>query len=401
MADKRTTEPDYVGPSARTLTRRVAVQAMLAANLPLAQAQSPAAPDKTDLFVRGTGDYAYYRIPGVVVTNNGTVLAYCEARKHGPHDWNTLDVLTRRSVDGGNSWSKPYKVSHVSGPKSENPAAVAVGYGRPYGPTYNNPVAIADRDGTVHLLYCLEYMRCFYVRSEDDGVTFSSPVEITSIFEQFRSEFDWKALSVGPGHGIQLRDGRLVAGIRLADAKGRSPLRYTAVATIFSDDGGAAWHRGEIAARHGDRVINPNEPVLVELADGRVMMNIRNESEPKRRLVSISSNGAEGWSTPTFDDALWDSGVMASIIRVDNGTLGFANPHSVTKRHNLTIKLSADEGKSWYTERTLESGPSAYCDLTVLPDGTILCLYERGEGVGPQRYGRITMARFSKAWVTD
>lgn len=378
--------------------RRTAVKALVAASFARAFGASPSGIDKTDLFVAGRGGYAYYRIPGVVTTRKGTILAYCEARRDSRYDWSTLDVLMRRSVDGGAAWSEPYKVSNVPGPKSENPSAIAAGYGRPYGPTYNNPTAIAGRDGSVHLLYCLEYMRCFHARSEDDGVTFADPVEITPVFEEFRPEYDWSALSVGPGHGIELTSGRLVAGIRLADGLGRSPLRHTAVATIFSDDGGATWRRGEIAVRHDARTVNPNEPILVELSDGRVMMNVRNESEPKRRLVAISPDGATHWSAPYFDEALWDSGVMASIIRVDETTIAFANPHSVNERVNLTVKLSRDDGETWSVERTIEPGPSAYSDLAVLPDGTTLCLYERGDD--GELYRRITMARFNKDWAS-
>lgn len=351
---------------------------------------------KTDLFISGEGDYAFYRIPGIVVTAQGTILAYCEARRDSKHDWSTLDVLMRRSTDGGETWSEPYVVSNVPGPKEENPVGIAAGYGEPYGPTYNNPVAIADGDGTVHLLYCLEYMRCFYTRSEDDGLSFSEPVEITHVFERFRDEYDWKVLSTGPGHGIQLENGRLVVGIRLADAKGRSPLRYTAVSTIYSDDGGQSWRRGEIAIEHNEETLNPNEPIVVELNDGSVMMNVRNESAPKRRLVTISPDGATGWSEPYFDEALWDSGVMAAIVRVDENTIAFANPHVLKGRKNLSIKLSFDDGKTWPVDKVIEPGGSAYPDLAVLPAGTILCFYERRSEDGKEFYGRITLARISR-----
>ena len=198
-----------------------------------------------------------------------------------------------------------------------------------------------------------------------------------------------------------MRNGRLLAGIRLADAKGRSPLRHTAVATLYSDDGGKTWERGDIAIRHGERTVNPNEPVLVELSDGRVMMNVRNESAPKRRLVTVSPDGVSGWSEARFDPALWDSGVMASVVRVEDQTLVFANPHSEKERRNLSVKLSHDEGKTWDAERMLEPGPSAYCDLAALPDGTILCLYERGDEDGGELYGRITLARFRADWVRE
>ena len=381
------------------VNRRLALETLIAAGLGPLGAKAASLIDKTDLFVAGEGGYAFYRIPGVVVTSKGTILAYCEARLNGRHDWSTLDVLMRRSTDGGDSWSEPYKVSHVDGPKRENPLAVTAGYGKPYGPTYNNPTVIAGQDGKIHLLYCLEYMRCFYAKSDDDGVSFSPPAELTSVFEQFRGEFDWGALSTGPGHGIQLRNGRLLVGVRLADGRGRSPLRHTAVATVFSDDGGATWRRSDIAIRHGTDTVNPNEPILVELSDGRVMMNARNESAPKRRLVTISPDGATNWSEPSFDEALWDSGVMASIVRVDEGVIAFANPHSIRDRSNVTVKLSRDEGKTWTAERTIEAGPSAYSDLAVLPGGKILCLYERGDEAGSQLYGRITLARFDASWV--
>lgn len=367
-------------------------------------------PEKIDLFHSGKGGYAFYRIPGIVVTAKGTALAYCEARLNDRSDWSTMDVLMRRSTDGGRTWEAPYKVSEVPNPEPENPVAVAAGAGKPYGPTYNNPVAIADRNGTVHLLFCLEYMRCFYSRSDDDGQTFSAPVEITNVLAGYRNEYDWKVVSVGPGHGIQLRNGRLLATVRLATADGRHPLRPTVAATIYSDDGGATWKRGAIAVRNTPETVNPNEPIIAELADGRVMMNLRNESKQQRRLVTISPDGATNWSTPVFDDALLDSGIMASLARLtsappsDRNRLLFANTHALDARRNLSVKLSYDEGKTWPVDRVLEEGPSAYCDLAVLPDGTILCFYERAskEGVdgGEPLYGRLTLARFDLDWLT-
>ncbi len=122
----------------------------------------PQPPTKINLFEAGKGDYAFYRIPGIVVTVKGTVLAYCEARLDNRSDWSTMDVVMRRSTDGGKSWSEPYVVSGVEGPKEENPAAVAADYGKPYGPSYNNPVAIADLavlpDGSI---------LCFYERGNE------------------------------------------------------------------------------------------------------------------------------------------------------------------------------------------------------------------------------------------
>src|SRR5689334_15180724 len=134
--------------------------------------------EKIDLFEAGKDDYAMYRIPGIVVTAKGTVLAYCEARKSSGSDWGTIDIMLRRSTEGGKTWQPRVKVANVPGPKEKNPAAVTKKVGKTTDVTYNNPVAFADRDGSVHMLYCLEYMKCFYIRSDDDGVTWSPPVEI-------------------------------------------------------------------------------------------------------------------------------------------------------------------------------------------------------------------------------
>ena len=146
--------------------------------------------EKQNLFEPGKDGYALYRIPGIVVTKRGTVLAYCEARRTGKSDWDAIDIMLRRSLDGGKSWSAAQKIADVPGPKIKNPALINYKLAKPDDVTYNNPVAISDRSGAVHFLFCLEYMRCFYLRSEDDGVTWSKPVEITPSFEKFRAE--WK-----------------------------------------------------------------------------------------------------------------------------------------------------------------------------------------------------------------
>lgn len=293
--------------------------------------------EKIDLFESGKEDYALYRIPGLVVTKAGTVLAYCEARKTGKSDWDTIDLLLRRSTDGGKTWSSRTKFADVPGPKTKNPVALAQKLANPEDVTYNNPVAFANRDGSVQMLFCLEYCRCFSIRSDDDGVTWSKPVEITATFDKFRPEYDWKVLATGPGHGIQLKSGRLVVPVWLSTGTGGHAHRPSVTSTIFSDDNGMTWQRGEIAVPNTDEWINPNETIVVQLADGRVMLNVRSESKAHRRLVTISPDGATGWSKPRFDDALLEPICMASIIRLseqpasDKNRIVFANPHNFAR----------------------------------------------------------------------
>lgn len=381
---------------------------------------------KRDLFEAGKKGYRLYRIPGIVVTKKGTVLAYCEARKSDRGDWGPIDVLMRRSTDGGKTWLPRKRIVHLEGDLPINPVAAAQKLDKPGDNTVNNPVAIVDHEtGAVHFLYCLEYMRCFYMRSDDDGVTWTEPVEITKTFEDFRTDYAWKVIATGPAHGIQLqhgeRKGRLVVPVWLSLGTGGHAHRPSVTATIYSDDHGKTWMRGDIAVPNTEEFVFPNETVIVQLADGRVMLNSRSESKRHRRLVTTSPDGATNWSRPRFDDALLEPICMAGIVRVRQpkgdqpGIIAFSNPHNLKKsggkvtagrprdRVSVSIKLSFDEGETWPANRTLEAGFSGYSDLAALPDGTILCFYERGSTDGKSNYrtGRLTVARFTPDWVLD
>lgn len=376
--------------------------------------------DKVDLFTANEGGYPLYRIPGIVATKKGSLLAYCEARKNAKGDWGHIDILVRRSTDGGTTWSTPMKMPLPDGPLERNPAAVAQGLGKPGEITLNNPVAIVDHNaGTVVLLYCVEYGRCYSTVSSDDGQTFSKPIDITATFDKFRPEYAWKVLAVGPGHGIQLKSGRLVATVWLSTGTGGHAHRPSVTTTIFSDDGGKKWQRGEIAAQETKPLINPNETSLVELLDGRVMLNIRSESKEHRRAISLSRDGATGWTTPAFHNELLEPICMASIVRLNEPSasgktrLVFANPHNLDRadgketpgvgrdRKNVTIKLSDDDGATWPMSRSLEPGKSGYSDLAVGPDGTIYCFYERGSSDGNYATKHLTVARFNVEWLTE
>lgn len=377
--------------------------------------------EKLDLFQAGEYPaYKLYHIPGIVVTAKGTVLTWCEARKRsaGVSDWDDIRILLRRSTDDGKSFSPPKSIADVPGPKTKNPFALKMKNVDPNDVTYNNPVLIADKDGTVHMLFCLEYMRTFYQRSTDDGLTWSTPVEITAAFEGFRKTYDWKVLATGPDHGIQLKNGRLVVPVWLSTGTGGNAHRPSVTATIYSDDQGKTWQAGEIAVPCTDEWINPNETIAIELADGSVMLNVRSESKAHRRLITISKDGATGWSTPKFDDALLEPICMGSIVRysLDKPRILFCNPDNLSRadgkeepgksrdRKNLSIKLSYDEASTWAVNKVLEPGPSMYSDIAVTPAGTILCFYGRsGNNTGLSFFagGYLTLARFNLEWLTD
>lgn len=373
--------------------------------------------EKQDLFTVGDNPaYNIYHIPGIVVTAKGTVLAWCEARKRpsGVSDWDDIRILLRRSTDDGKTWSEPKSIADVPGPKKKNEFAMRMKNVDPNDVTYNNPVLIADKDGAVHMLFCLEYMRVFYQRSDDDGLTWSTPTEITETFDAFKKDYDWKVLATGPNHSIQLKTGRLVVPVWLSTGTGGNAHRPSVTATIYSDDQGKTWKAGDIAVPNTEEWINPNETVAVELKDGRVMLNVRSESKAHRRLVTISPDGATKWSTPKFDDALLEPICMGGIVRYEHdgqSLILFSNPHNLSRadgkeepgknrdRKNVSVKLSRDEGQTWPVNKSIESGPSMYSDIAVTKAGTILCFHGRGTKPGFAGAG-LTLTRFNLEWLT-
>lgn len=366
-----------------------------------------AAVDQTVLFTAGEGGYASYRIPALVVTPQQTVLAACEARQSGRGDWDHVDIFMRRSTDSGRTWEPARKlIGQGDAPAGlqRNPAAVAAGLGRDGVFTFNNPTWIADAaHGETHLLYCIEYGRALIITTRDGGATFSPPREITAAFEAFRTrdKYAWRVLAIGPGHGTRLASGRLVAAVWLSTGEGGHAHRPSVVATIYSDDRGATWQAGEIAAGRGDGLVNPSETAVIESAPGKVMLNIRSESLANRRAIAWSGNGSSGWSRPEFVEALWEPVCMASLVRTPDGTLVFSNPATLEpnpsrptavsrQRQNVGLRTSRDGGQTWSEPFALTTGPSAYSDLAIAPDGAVLCFYEHG-AKGP--YERLSVAR--------
>jgi len=386
---------------------RVALLVLLPAIICPAAAAEPFL-EKVDLFESGKDGYAFYRIPGIVVTRKGTAIAYCEARKTTGSDWDHIDVMLRRSTDGGKTWQPRQTLAAFDGKYARNPAAVKQKLAKEGERSLNNPVAIADANGDVHFLFCLDYGQCFYVNSKDDGETFSKPVNITPTFDKFSGAYDWKVLATGPGHGIQLTNGRLLVSVWLSTGTAGNAHRPSCVSVITSDDHGATWQRGAIVAREED-VANPSETVPVQLSDGRVLLNLRTEGPRRLRAFSISDDGATKWSRLQFDEGLPEPICMGSILRLPPGEpaknrIVFANPNnpSSRERKNLSARLSYDDAKTWPIVKTIESGISGYSDLAATVKGTILCFYERG-GLEKNHFRTqwLTVARFNLEWLTD
>ncbi|MEJ5995631.1 sialidase family protein [Pedobacter sp. Du54] len=320
--------------------------------------------------------YASMRIPALVVSKKGTLLAFCEGRISSASDWAEMDMLLKRSFDGGKTWDAEQIIAPRRGAE----------------PT-SNATPIVDKNGTIHLLYQRGYAQAFYIKSEDDGKTWTEPVDVTYVFNEFKSVYNWKVLAPGPGHAIQLENGRLVVPIWLADSDKLLPHkshRPSCIATIYSDDYGRTWKRGDIVATNNPDFKNPSETVAVQLTDGRVMLNIRNETAKHRRAVSYSTDGATNWSKPNFDEALYEPICMASLVKLPiEGKEGktpllFVNPDTQDNpkipRKNLTGKISLDDGQNWTISKTLDSGFVGYSDLAI-GKNVVYCLYESNETI--------------------
>jgi sialidase-1 len=311
--------------------------------------------------------------------------------------------VIRRSPDGGKSWDDQQ---------------VLVNDGAN---TVDNPTFIVDpQSGAVRLMYQIRYARAYIKTSLDEGVTWSPPREITYVFDEFRSRdgYDWEVLAMGPGHGITLRTGRMVVPVWLSTEHRHRP---SISATIYSDDGGQTWKPGEIIVSTTEETPNPSEHQLVELADGRVLANIRTESPRHRRLIATSPDGSSDWTDPQFAEDLYEPICMGSTVSVPTVTssqdaadgagsfLLFSNPDSGPSqpggkqgsrdRRNLTLKLSKDNGQTWTVARTIDPAASGYSDMAVSADGTVYLVYEaeRKNSNGPFVPRTITFIKFNLA----
>lgn len=336
------------------------------------------------------GAYASMRIPALVLTKQGSLLAFCEGRIGTASDWSEMDMLMRRSIDGGKTWEPAIVIAPRQGPT----------------PT-SNATPVVDRDGTIHLVYQRGYEKAYYTKSVDDGRTWSTAVDITYAFETFKPEYNWQVLAPGPGHSIQLKNGRLLIPVWLCEPAKLLPHKShypSRIATIYSDDTGRTWKRGAMVPDVPE-VKNPSETMAVELEDGRVMINIRHANDNHRRGVSYSADGISNWTPPVLDTALYEPVCMATIIRInDKGKTGllFINPDTRNQpkppRKNLTAKLSYDEGKTWPVQQVIDTSFSGYSDVAVDQQGNVYCLYETNTVAQGFNYS-LVLKRFTLDWI--
>ncbi|WP_345107036.1 sialidase family protein [Mucilaginibacter panaciglaebae] len=324
------------------------------------------------IYKPGDAGYSCFRIPAMIVTKKGTLLAFAEGRKNDCGDSGDIDLVLRRSDNGGKTWSPIQVVWSDSTNTCGNPVPVQdINMDKILLiSTWNNG---QDHEKQIRTQTGKDGRRVFVLSSVNDGKSWSAPKEITRDVKRP----DWTWYATGPCHGLQIANGKF---------KGRLvvPVNHVELSTnknfvhiIYSDDHGSTWKLGNNTPQD-----KANEVTVAELNGGNLMLNIRNADRKKHtRLYTTSADGGQTWADLQTDTALIEPVCQGSLLNFSlskNKTiLLFSNPANMKKRANLTLRASLDDGKTWPYEQAIFTGPAAYSDIAIYKK-QVACLYEAG-----------------------
>ena len=328
--------------------------------LSLAQAgAAPVFPGSVPVFYAGLNGSKCFRIPTIIKTSKGTLLAFSENRvtdcgDNGPHH----ALVLRRSSDDGVTWGEMSTVVEGTTPCPGCPAAIS----------NPNPLEVTKADGTKSILLHYDTMNNPSVKrhgqdmqmwSHDDGMTWVEKSVLS-----YPPEKNLGAL-IGPSVGLQAADGTLYYSACQTDGSGHF--------LYWSKDLGTSWVASKGVKGLGECSI----AFLVDAKDGRIIMDCRTSAGPRSQLI-WNSDGVPGpVSKPPYH---FGPGCQGSIID-SNGTLYVSNPNTTHSRSNMAVKYSSDQGKSWHGLANVWRGPSGYSQLVALggPNGALGLLFEAGQ----------------------
>lgn len=365
---------------------------------------------------------ANYRIPQLLVTQSGAILACVEARQK-PGDGSPTEIVIKRSRDGGKTWSEAIGVERIK-----------------TGENYVLPVLLEDRDTRRLFFFCAmrdaglrdPTTRSYYRTSDDEGSTWSEQIDVTPIIaaadEKVQSDlsagrassefngdkpelFGRKLFFFGPGRPIQVSrthprfPGRLVVPVFLIKDRTATPRSARAYGdgVLVSDDHGKTWHMDGVAPL-GE--FGSSEVSVAELDDGRLVLNARGAPENRGdsaaapRTVSFSADGGASWTRPELAEGLpryreTHCGLLRIQAPAGKGSWHLFSFPAGPERRNGTILLSKDNHRTWPTRKLIVPGSFGYSNLDRLPDGTLVMIYETASGK------EVNLVRFTLDWLLD
>jgi sialidase-1 len=358
------------------------------------------------VFENGQDGYKCYRIPAIVKAPNGDLLAFAEARRNDCGDFGDVDLVLKRSTDQGNSWGKLQMVVDFGDNQAGNPAPV---YDLTDPAFPKGRLFLFYNTGTAHEADVRKgkaVREVWYRTSTDYGTTWSDAVNITLQTSRpnapeanpaYSFKEDWRSYANTPGHALQIQKGRYRGRLFVAANHSAGPPQehsrdYIAHA-FYSDDHGKTFKISPNLDYPGG-----NEATAAETSDGSLLFNFRNQSgDAKYRLQGFTKDAGESWDEIRVMKDLPDPVCQGSIINFSpqkrKPVLLFSNANSQTKRENLTVRSSTDDGQTWSAGRVIYAGPAAYSDLVIQQNGNIGVLYEK------DGYKRISYAQFGYSWL--
>lgn len=327
-------------------------------------------------YYKGMNGYSTFRIPAIVRTRGNVLLAFAEARRDGGGDSGDIDLVMRRSEDGGRSWGDMIVVWNDSNNTCGNPAPVV---------DYRNGRVVLvmtwnrgdDKETDIIKNRSRDTRRVYLCYSDDEGLSWSTPLEITQ--QAKLPEWGWYA--TGPCHSLQLRSkearGRIVVPCDHSLQSDGNTIYNSHL--IFSDDGGQSWQIGGVLK-------GGNESTIVECGDGHLLFNARWQIGDARfaRHYARSYDSGESFGEVVRDATLIEPVCQGSIVGYSakgkpTDKILFCNPASTKARKSLTLRVSYDAGRSWPKSLLVEDGKAAYSDVVVLKNSNVGVLFETGE----------------------